>query len=40
MRMTFSTPVTPTRDSETWRVGAEACTSGLVVAAMDSMPRG
>ena len=24
MRMIFSTPVTPTRESETWTVGAEA----------------
>ena len=30
MRMTFSTPVTPTRDRETWSVGAEAWTSGVV----------
>jgi hypothetical protein len=28
MRMTFSTFVTPTRDSETCTVGADACTSG------------
>jgi hypothetical protein len=28
MRMTFSTPVTPTRESETWTVGRWAWTSG------------
>src|SRR4249919_1116597 len=28
MRMTFSTPVTPTRDSDTWTVGSWDCTSG------------
>ena len=28
MRMTFSTFVTPTRDSDTWTAGADACTSG------------
>src|SRR5215217_5964679 len=27
MRVTFSTFVTPTRDSETWIAGADACTS-------------
>ena len=26
--MTFSTFVTPTRDSDTWIAGADACTSG------------
>ena len=30
MRMTFSTLVTPTRESETWTVGAEAWTSAVV----------
>src|SRR3954451_7794703 len=29
--MTFSTPVTPTRDSETWTVGSCDCTSGEVI---------
>jgi hypothetical protein len=37
MRMTFSTPVTPTRDSETWTVGADAWTSGWVVSVLGSM---
>jgi len=37
MRMTFSTPVTPTRDSETWTVGADAWTSGWLVSVVGSM---
>ena len=31
MRMTFSTFVTPTRESETWTAGADAWTSGTGV---------
>src|SRR5512133_1007040 len=46
--MTFSTLVTPTRDSETWTVGAEAWTSapaGIVMGSIlpfrveDAVPR-
>ena len=37
MRMTFSTPVTPTRESETWTVGADAWTSGWAVSVVGCM---
>jgi hypothetical protein len=37
MRITFSTPVTPTRERETWTVGADAWTSGWVVSVLGSM---
>ena len=35
--MTFSTPVTPTRESETWTVGADAWTSGWAVSVVGCM---
>src|SRR5512132_128620 len=40
MRMTFSTFVTPTRDSDTWIVGADACTSGTPGTGVGSIDSG
>src|SRR3954470_18675060 len=35
--MTFSTPVTPTRESETWTVGRDAWTSGWELSVRDGI---
>jgi hypothetical protein len=40
MRMTFSTFVTPTRDSDTGIAGGDACTSGIRGSGVDSMVSG
>src|SRR3954469_15539982 len=40
MRMTFSTFVTPTRDSDTWIAGADACTSGTPGNGVGSIDSG